>query len=83
MQTIILDTDAQTVELFGGRHHAITILGGGTATLKIRFAGGSATYSDFTDNVMTDGAKIIVFPSCTVELTKTGAAVVELKRTDG
>lgn len=82
MSTIILNTDAQTETIYGGAYHMRTILNGGTATIKVRISGGDASFSDFDNNVLADGVKVISLPSGEVELTKTGAAVVELLRVD-
>lgn len=82
MSVIILNADAQTASIYGGSYFMRTILNGGTATLKVSIRGGDTSFSDFDNNSLSDGMKVISLPSGRVELTKTGAAVVELLRVD-
>ena len=79
---IILSTNGQTADIYGGRHFIRTILNGGTATIKLNLAGGDSSFSDFDDNVLSEGIKLIDLPGGKIELTSTGAASVELVRVD-
>ena len=78
MSLITLNTTGQTQAFIGGEYTVRPILRGGTATLKFRFPNGDSSFGDFDGGVLTDVAKTLNLPSCILELTKTGAAKVEI-----
>ena len=78
MSLIILGTDGEMQAFIGGDYTIRTILRGGTATLKFRFPAGDSTFGDFDGGVLTETTKALNLPSCILELTKTGAATVEI-----
>ena len=78
MSLITLNTTGQTQAFIGGEYTVRTLLAGGTATLKFRFPAGDVSFSEFPSSVLVEGVQTLTLPSCILELTKTGAAKVEI-----
>jgi len=76
---IRLDTDQQIASVRGGDYHLRTVLTGGSATLNVRIKGGETSFGPFTNNVLSEGLKVITLPEGDVQLTKSGSAIVELE----
>ena len=79
---IILNTNGQTANIYGGRYFIRTLLNGGTATVKLNLLGGDSSFADFDDNALSEGIKLIDLPGGQIELTATGSPTVELVRVD-
>jgi hypothetical protein len=80
MSIITMDQTGQVETFRGGDYQVIARLGTGAATLKVRYPEGSATFEDFAGGVLTNESKVITMSECTLELTKSGTATVEISR---
>ena len=78
MSMVLMNASNLSNAFVAGNYTIITRMGGGTATLKIRFPSGNATAADFSGGVLAEGAITLDLPNCILDLTQTGAAYVEL-----
>ena len=77
---IIMNANGDEHPFLRGDYQIITRLGGGTASLQVRFKGGNATSSVFEGGTLADNSKVLSFSDCYVKLVQTGTAYVEFNR---
>ena len=77
---VIMNANDDEHFFWRGDYQIITRLGGGTASLQVRFKGGNATPSVFEGGTLTDNSKVLSFADGYVKLVKTGAAYVEINQ---
>ena len=77
---VIMNANDDEHFFWRGNYQIITRLGGGTASLQVRFEGGNATPSVFVGGTLADNSKVLLISDCYVKLVKTGAAYVEINQ---
>ena len=75
---VIMNANDDEHFFWRGDYQVITRLGGGTASLQVRFEGGNATSSVFDGGTLANNSKLLTFSDCYIKLVKTGAAFVEI-----
>ena len=77
---VIMNANDDEHFFWRGNYQIITRLGGGTASLQVRFEGGNSASSVFVGGTLSDNSKVLLISDCYVKLVKTGAAYVEINQ---